>query len=155
MIIFCLQIFHAVTSFECLYSQSCIRFSSSPRPSCRGFSTCVMVFGNSVTRPSLVKTVHNTEKSQDTTFSIVTRLRARQPRNLSSIPGRGKRFPFTTDSWPAIGAYLTSYAMDTGSRGVKGPWRETDHPPPSSVKDNNAWIYTSTPLMHLHAVVLN
>jgi hypothetical protein len=31
------------------------------------------------------------------------------------------------------------------SLGVKRPWREADHSPPSSAEVKNAWSYTSTP----------
>jgi hypothetical protein len=40
-----------------------------------------------------------------------------------------------------------SYPMGTRalSLGVKRPWREDDHSPPSSAAVKNAWSYTSTP----------
>jgi hypothetical protein len=31
------------------------------------------------------------------------------------------------------------------SLGVKRPWREADHSPPSNAEVKNAWSYTSTP----------
>jgi hypothetical protein len=40
-----------------------------------------------------------------------------------------------------------SYPMDIGalSLGVKRPWREADHSPPTSAEAKKIWIYTSTP----------
>jgi hypothetical protein len=45
------------------------------------------------------------------------------------------------------GVHPTSYTMGTGSSfpGVKRPWREADHSPPTSAKVKKMWIYTSTP----------
>jgi hypothetical protein len=40
-------------------------------------------------------------------------------------------------------------------RVVKRPGREADHSPPSSAEFKNAWIYTFTPPIRLHGVVLN
>jgi len=40
------------------------------------------------------------------------------------------------------------------SLGVKQPWREADHSPPSSTEVMKAWSYTSIPTIHLHGVVL-
>jgi hypothetical protein len=41
------------------------------------------------------------------------------------------------------------------SLGIKQPWREADHSPPSSADVKNAWSYTSTPPVCLHGVVLS
>jgi hypothetical protein len=41
------------------------------------------------------------------------------------------------------------------SLGIKRPGREADHSPPSSAEVQNAWRYTSTPLIRLHSVVLS
>jgi hypothetical protein len=41
------------------------------------------------------------------------------------------------------------------SLGVKRPRREADHSPPSSAEVTNVWIYTSTPPIRLHGVVLS
>jgi hypothetical protein len=41
-----------------------------------------------------------------------------------------------------LGAHTASYQIGTG---IKQPKREADHSSPSIAKDNNAWIYTSTP----------
>jgi hypothetical protein len=38
---------------------------------------------------------------------------------------------------------------------IKRPEREADHSPPSSAEVKNAWGYTSTPIIHLHGVVLS
>jgi hypothetical protein len=40
------------------------------------------------------------------------------------------------------------------SLGAKLPYRESDHSPPSSAEVKNAWIYTSTPPIRLHAEAL-
>jgi hypothetical protein len=44
------------------------------------------------------------------------------------------------------GVHPTSYPMSTGGSfpGVKRPWREADHSPPTSVEVKKMWIYTST-----------
>jgi hypothetical protein len=39
--------------------------------------------------------------------------------------------------------------------GIKRPWREADHSPPSSAEVKNAWSYTYTPPTRLHGVVLS
>jgi hypothetical protein len=41
------------------------------------------------------------------------------------------------------------------SLGVKRPGREADHSPPSSAEVQNAWIYTSIPLIRLHGMVIS
>jgi hypothetical protein len=41
------------------------------------------------------------------------------------------------------------------SLGLKRPKREADHSPPSSAEVKNVWSYTSTPLTHLHGVVIS
>jgi hypothetical protein len=38
---------------------------------------------------------------------------------------------------------------------VKRPLRESDHSPPSNAEVKNEWIYTSTPPVRLHGVVLS
>jgi hypothetical protein len=43
----------------------------------------------------------------------------------------------------------------TFSRGVKRPGREAHHSPPSSAEIKNPWIFTSTPPIRLHGVVLS
>jgi hypothetical protein len=56
-----------------------------------------------------------------------------------------------------FGAQLDSYPMGTGSSfpGVKRPRREADHSPLTIDEVKKIWIYTSTPPIHLHGVVLN
>jgi hypothetical protein len=39
--------------------------------------------------------------------------------------------------------------------GVKRPGREAGHSPPASAEVKKMWIYTSTPLIRFHGVVLN
>jgi len=41
------------------------------------------------------------------------------------------------------------------STGVKRPRREANYSPPSSAEIKNVWIYTSTPPIRLHGMVLN
>jgi hypothetical protein len=43
----------------------------------------------------------------------------------------------------------------TLSQGLKRPWREADHSPPSSAVVENAWSYTSVLSIRLHGVVLS
>jgi hypothetical protein len=43
---------------------------------------------------------------------------------------------------------------DSPFPGVKRPMCEDDHSLPSSAEVKNAWIYTSTPPIRLHGVVL-
>jgi hypothetical protein len=55
------------------------------------------------------------------------------------------------------GAHLAFYLGVKGavSVGIKLPGREADHSPPSSAEVRNAWIYTFTPPVHLHCMVLS
>jgi hypothetical protein len=41
------------------------------------------------------------------------------------------------------------------SPGVKRPGREADHSPPTSAEVKKTWIYTSSPSIRLHGVVIN
>jgi hypothetical protein len=54
--------------------------------------------------------------------------------------------------------YGTLHISLMGTRGfflgVKRPGREADHSRPSSAEVKNTWIYTSTPPVRLHGVVL-
>jgi hypothetical protein len=50
---------------------------------------------------------------------------------------------------------LLSNGYGAPSLGVKRPGREADHSPPASAEVNKMWIYTSTPPIHLHGVVLS
>jgi hypothetical protein len=50
-------------------------------------------------------------------------------------------------------AHPTSYSLGTGSflyQGVKRPWSEVDHSPPSRAESTNKWRYTTTPLLRVH-----
>jgi hypothetical protein len=42
-----------------------------------------------------------------------------------------------------------------GTRELLSPGREADHSPPSIAEVNNAFHYTSKPLIHVHRVVLD
>jgi hypothetical protein len=52
------------------------------------------------------------------------------------------------------GAYPASYWKGTGE-GALSPGRGADHSHLTSAEDKNAWIYTFTPPLRLHGVVLN
>jgi hypothetical protein len=45
--------------------------------------------------------------------------------------------------------------IGAASLGVERPGHEADHSPPSSAEVKSAWIYTSTPPIRLHGVVLS
>jgi hypothetical protein len=66
-------------------------------------------------------------------------------------------FLFITVSRMALGPTQPpiQWVPGTVSLGIKWPEREADHLPPSSAKVKNAWSCTSTPLIHLHGVVLS
>jgi hypothetical protein len=72
-------------------------------------------------------------------------------------PGRVKNFHFCMSSRPALGSTQPSIQWVPGalSPGVKRPEREADHPPPNNAEIKKMWIYTSTPPIRLHGVVLN
>jgi hypothetical protein len=67
--------------------------------------------------------------------------------------GVGYRVP--VGSWISVlqvvqttsGVHPASYPVGTGdsSQGVKRPWSEADHSPPTSAEVKKIWIYTSTP----------
>jgi hypothetical protein len=50
---------------------------------------------------------------------------------------------------------LSNVYRETLYPGVKRPGREDDHSPPTSTEVKKMWIYTSTPPIRLHGVVLN
>jgi hypothetical protein len=58
---------------------------------------------------------------------------------------------------PWFGAHPASYPMGTRGSfpGVKRPGCEAYHSPPSSAEVKNVWIYTFTPLISLHGVLLS
>jgi hypothetical protein len=66
-------------------------------------------------------------------------------------------FIFTTTYRPALGPTQPPIQWLSGalSLGVKWPVHEADHSLPSSAEINYAWIYTSTPAVHLSGVVLS
>jgi hypothetical protein len=72
-------------------------------------------------------------------------LRGGGSRGRSSSPGRGKIFLLSTSSRPALGVYSASYPMGIGGffPGVKRPG------------DAARNLYTFTPPLSLHGVVLN
>jgi hypothetical protein len=82
------------------------------------------------------------------------RLRVRFP----EVGGGGLGiFLFTTASRTAPGPAQFPIQSVPGalSLGVKRPGCEADHSPAPSAEVKNAWIYTSTPPIRLHGVVLS
>jgi hypothetical protein len=84
------------------------------------------------------------------------RLRGGRSRGRSSSSVRDKIF-FSTSSIPVLVPTQPPIQWVTGlfPPGVKRPGRETDHSPPTNAEAKNTWIYTSTPPISLHGVVLN
>jgi hypothetical protein len=64
----------------------------------------------------------------------------------SSSPCRVKNF-----------LHPASYPVGTGSLpgGVNRSWREADYSPPTRAEVKKSWVYTFTPPLRLHGVVLN
>jgi hypothetical protein len=78
------------------------------------------------------------------------------PRCRSSSPGRVNNFLFCKSSRLALGSTQPSIQwVPRDSSGVKRPGREADHSPPTSAEVKKMWIYTSTPPLCLHGIVLN
>jgi hypothetical protein len=75
----------------------------------------------------------------------------------SSIPSRIKNSLFSTLSRPVLRPTQPpiQWVLGALSPGVKRPVRQSDHSPLTSAEVKNTWIYTSTPLIRLHGVVLN
>jgi hypothetical protein len=73
------------------------------------------------------------------------------------LAGAGKFFLFTTASRQVLGPTQPPIYRIPGalSLGVKRPGREVDHSPPSSAGSKNEWLYTSTPPVRLHGVMLS
>jgi hypothetical protein len=82
---------------------------------------------------------------------------AGQPRGWISSPGGDKNFLFSMSSRSALGSTQPPIKWVQGplSPGVKRPELEADHSPLTSAKVKNTWIYTSTPPIRLHGLVLN
>jgi hypothetical protein len=83
-------------------------------------------------------------------------LRPGRPRGRSSSPGRVKIFLFSTASRPVLGPTQPPIQWVPGAvpPGVKRQGREADRSPPTSAEVKKTWIYTSTPPIHLHCIVL-
>jgi hypothetical protein len=81
-------------------------------------------------------------------------LRIEQPRNLCSIPGRGKSFFLIHNFQTDCGAHLASYSVRTGSSfpWVKQPGPEADHSTPSNAQVKNEYSNASTHSLCLHGV---
>jgi hypothetical protein len=63
-----------------------------------------------------------------------------------------KNFHSSISSLPILGPTQPDIQWTPG---VKWPGREVDHSPRTSAKAKKTWIYTSTPPMHLHGIVLS
>jgi hypothetical protein len=72
------------------------------------------------------------------------------------VPVEGKIFLLSTSSRPVLGPTQPPIQWILGalSSGVKQPGRETNHSLPTSAEVKNTWIYTSTPSIRLHGVLL-
>jgi hypothetical protein len=68
-----------------------------------------------------------------------------------------KNFHLPMYSRPALGPTQPPIQWVSGalSPGVKRPGREADHSHPASAEVKKTWVYTSTPPIRLHGVVLN
>jgi hypothetical protein len=66
---------------------------------------------------------------------------------LDSSPSWVKNFFFSMSSRSALVSTQPpiQWVPGTISPGVKWPWREADHSPPTSAEVKKMWIYTSTP----------
>jgi hypothetical protein len=58
-------------------------------------------------------------------------------------------------SWLTPHTFIHSWVPGALSSGVKRLGCEADHSPPASAEVKKMWIYTSTPPIRLHGVVLN
>jgi hypothetical protein len=74
-------------------------------------------------------------------------LQAGRPRGRSLSPDRGKIFLFSTLLKPILGPVHSPIQLVPGAiyPWVKRPGNESNHPPLTSAKVKNMWIYTSTP----------
>ena len=82
-------------------------------------------------------------RSRDSSVTIVTRLRAGQPRNCS-FPGRHVSSPQSILT--GSGSYPASYSMGAGSSFPGMKWSSCEaeaNRPPSCAKLANKWSYTS------------
>ena len=82
---------------------------------------------------------------------MVTRLLAGKSKNGWFISGGGKKFFLSSrdsDRLLEPQGRLSNEERRTFP-GVKGPYGESDHSPPSCNKIKNEWIYKSTPHMSL------
>jgi hypothetical protein len=84
--------------------------------------------------------------SRDSTVSIVTGLRAVYPRNVGSIPCRGKIFICNTKRSDPLWIHVASYSMGTRELfyGGKRPGHEADHLRPSGAEFENECSCAST-----------
>jgi hypothetical protein len=76
-----------------------------------------------------------------------------------SIPDRGwDFFSLPIMSRAALGSTKPPIQWIPGALSLEVKWlgHEVDHSPPSSAEvKKNAWSYTSTPLIHLHCMVIS
>jgi hypothetical protein len=97
------------------------------------------------------------KNSRDSSVGIATRLRLDDQGYRVRFPAGVGNFSLRCRLQNGSGAHPASYLMGTTDSfpGVKRPGREADHSPPSSAEVKNACIYTSTPPIRLHGVVLS
>jgi hypothetical protein len=71
--------------------------------------------------------------------------------------GVGSKFSVLCVIQTNFRVYTTSYTMGRGAipTGVRRPGSEADHSPTASAEVKEMWIYTSTPPIRLHGVLLN
>jgi hypothetical protein len=69
----------------------------------------------------------------------------------------GKNFHFSMSSRPALGPtqHPIQWVSGAFSLGVKRPEREADHSSSTSAEVKKTYVYTSTPPIRLHGLVLN
>jgi hypothetical protein len=95
-------------------------------------------------------------ESRDSSVGIVLGYGLDDRGSRVRFPAGGGNFSLLNRVQNGSGAHPASYPMGTRSSflGVKRPGREADNSPPSSAEANE-WIYTSTPPIRLHGVVLS
>jgi hypothetical protein len=94
--------------------------------------------------------------SWDSAVDIATGYELDEKRGRSSSPDRFKNFLFSMSSRPVLGSTQPPNQWVPGvlSPGVKRPWREAEHSPPTIAEvKKNINLYNDSP-MRLHSVAL-
>jgi len=78
---------------------------------------------------------------------VTNKLRATRPRkSVSSSTRSWNCFPSNSvRRWSAVHTAYQPIRTESSSPGIKQPWHESEHSPPSSAGLKNRWIYTSIP----------